>query len=95
MMKIYKVRQDIVLTKVCGEYLLIATKSALNYCPAVQHISKSAALLWEKMESGATIEELKETLKKNYRIPSGSVDIENDIRNLLEIMKETGYLLKN
>lgn len=94
MINVIKVRQDIVLTKICGEYLLVATKSAKDVCPAVQHISKSAAFLWKKMQIGATIDELKEDIMEHYHLPvETSIDIEDDIRNLLKEMKKAGYLL--
>ena len=92
-MRIYRARQDVVLTKVCGEYMLVATRSAQGKCPMVQHINASAALLWMSLEEGASIEDLKTVLSENYRIPHR--DYEEDVINLLTALNNAGYLLED
>ena len=93
--EVYRVRQDVILTQVCGEYILVSTKNAREHCPSAQHINKGAALIWKRLESGAAIDDLKEMMKKNFRIQERekSEKLENDIRIFLNELKEAGYLL--
>ena len=90
----YQVRQDVVLTQVCGEYMLVAIKKAKEYCPSAQHINKKAALLWNKLKTGASIDDLRELIQENYRIRKGDEErVDRDIVEFLKALKEAGYLL--
>ncbi len=53
-MKQYKLRPGVVLTEVCGEYLLIATKEAKAFCPFVTQINEQAAAFWRILEKANT-----------------------------------------
>lgn len=39
----YQIRPGVVLSEVCGEYLLLATMEASRYCPYVYQINETAA----------------------------------------------------
>ena len=49
-MKVYKLQPGVVLTEVCGEYLLVATKKAQGTCPYVTRINRQAAEYWRIVE---------------------------------------------
>ncbi len=90
-MTVYHTRPGVLLTQVCGEYMLVATREARKHCTYVQQINGSAAVLWERLEQGATVADLRKALEEKYRMPGR--DIGPDILNLLRIMEEAGYLL--
>lgn len=57
-MKEYKLRPGVILTEVCGEYLLVATKEAKAFCPFVTQINGQAAAFWHILEKANTAPEI-------------------------------------
>ena len=53
-----KLRDDIVLKRIDGVYVLIALKSAWDDCPFAIQIAPFAALIWQNMKSGRTESEI-------------------------------------
>ena len=62
-MMVYKTRRGIVLTEICGEYVLIAAKALLDRCPYLTQINESSAFIWKRMVEGATLEDLVSAVK--------------------------------
>ena len=92
MMK-YETRPGVVLTSICGEYLLVGTKEAREHCPYFSQISESAAFLWKQLQSGADLESLERAVLQEYEIedPAQAREL---IREFVEQMWERGYLLR-
>ena len=67
-MTVYKTRRGVVLTEICGEYVLIAAKALLDRCPYLTQINESSAFLWKRMMNGATLEELVIAVEDEYEI---------------------------
>ena len=89
----YQTRPGVLLCEVCGEYLLVAARAVLKYCPYVTQINETSAFLWGKMVSGSTLKELEEAVQAEYEID----DIEqanSAIYNFIQQMKELGYILE-
>ena len=64
----YQTRPGVLLCEVCGEYLLVAARAALNECPYVTQLNDSSAFIWRKMVSGATFEDLEKAVQEEYEI---------------------------
>ncbi len=54
-MKQYKLRPGVVLTEVCGEYLLVSTGYARDVCPYVLQINEQAAVFWRILEQESRV----------------------------------------
>ena len=52
-MERYKTRVGVVLTRVCGEWLLVSAAALKDLCPFVTVINESSAFLWNRLQSGA------------------------------------------
>ena len=92
-MEIYKLRPGVVLTEVCGEYLLVAAASAREHCPYVTLISESAAFLWERMKQGADLDALTAAAAEEYEAED-LVQIRTMILEFIRQMRESGYVLE-
>ena len=90
-MTVYKTRRGVVLTEICGEYVLIAAKALLDRCPYLTQINESSAFLWKRMMNGATLEELVIAVEDEYEI----LDVDETktaIDNIIKKMIEMNYL---
>ncbi len=92
-MTIYQTRPGVVLTEVCGEYLLVAAKKLLDTCPYVTQINESSAVLWRRLESGATLPELEQAVLDEYEIDDPA-QMRASILEFLRQMQEGNYLLE-
>ncbi len=92
-MERYETRPGVVLTNICGEYMLLAAKAAREYCPYMTQLNESSAFLWRRLESGAGPEEMERAVLKEYEIEDPAAAREA-IRNFLEQMLQLGYLLR-
>lgn len=57
----YELRQGIVFTRICGEYLLIPDRKASEICPSVKRLSILGAALIENIQK-------KDPIEKIYRV---------------------------
>lgn len=89
----YKTRPGVVLTPICGEYLLVAARSLLGECPYVTQINETSAFLWQRMIPGATREELLQAVTEEYEVDDTAA-CEAAIDSFLKQMLETGCLLE-
>ncbi len=89
----YKTRNGVLLTEVCGEYLLVATKSARQFCPFVTVLNESAAFVWHRLEPGATLPELEAAVAEEYEIGDPD-EARRMLLAMLEDLENKGYLLR-
>ena len=92
MMEQYKTRPGVVLTEICGEYLLLAAKAAREHCPYMTQLNESSAFLWRELENGAAPEELERAVLEEYEI-ADPASAREAIRGFVEQMLQLGYLL--
>ncbi len=59
----YKCRPGIVLTKICGQYVLIPTRAASEVCPHVLRLTLPAVFLWGAVKSEKPMSELEHAIK--------------------------------
>lgn len=91
-MERYKTNPGVVLTQVCGEYLLVAARSIRDKVPYVSQISESAAFLWKILEHGADESELFAAVENEYEIEDPA-NAKAAIHGTIEQLRESGYLL--
>lgn len=90
-MTVYKARRGIVLTEICGEYVLIAAKALLDRCPYLTQLNESSAFIWKRLSEGATLEELVSAVGDEYENVDGD-GIKAVIEDLIRSMVEMNYL---
>ena len=54
----FKLRDDVILEKVSGVYLLVALRSAWDVCPFALQIAPYAAYFWKAIQDGRSEEEI-------------------------------------
>lgn len=89
----YKTRPGVVLTPICGEYLLISARSLLGMCPYFTQVNETSAFLWEKLIPGASREELLQAVMQEYEVDDPSA-AGAAIDSFLNQMLEANYLLE-
>lgn len=90
----YQIRNGIVLEEILGRYLLISTEAAREKCHYIRLIDDITAYYWQMMEQGLTVDEMVECAHKQF----GEVtekQLKEDITELIQVLKELGYLLKD
>lgn len=69
-----KIKEGFKLRKVAGNYIVIATGKASKEFNGMINLNEVGAFLWERLEKGATKDELVNALLSEYEVP-------NDIAN--------------
>ncbi len=90
-MERYKARSGIVLTAVCGEHLLVATKKRTDECPFMTALNDSGAFLWKQLLDGATEEELLAAVAQEYEVEDPA-SLRKLIQGFLKQMRDMHYL---
>ena len=90
-MNLYRTREGVLLTDICGEYLLVADLNARKMCPYVRHINKTAAFLWNELEGTASEAELISALQSEYKISEEEARFA--VIGFLKQLEEKGYLV--
>lgn len=88
----YRTRPGVVLTSICGEYLLVSAKANLDVCHYVGRINESSAFLWGKLKDGATEADLIEAVKAEYEVEDADA-LRGIIGDFIKQMTELNYLL--
>ena len=91
-MERYKTRDGIVLTRVCGEWMLVAASALRDQCPFVTVVNESSAFLWKRLQSGADVEELERAVREEYEIEEPET-VRSVIEAFLQQMLEMNYLI--
>ena len=89
----FETRPGVVLTQICGEYMLLAAKAAREDCPYMTQLNESSAFLWRLLESGADRAALERAVLEEYEIEDPAAAGEA-IRIFIEEMLQRGYLLR-
>ncbi len=67
-MKRYIPRKEMVLLQVSGEWLLVATGSALHSCPYVSRLDPISAEYWRLLSDGVAFEEIVQHCLNKYHV---------------------------
>lgn len=88
----YRTRDGVVLTEVCGQYLLVSAEAIREFCPYVTQINESSAFLWKQLESGASLDELESAVAEEYELEDPAAAGEA-IRGFVQQMADMNYLI--
>lgn len=88
----YRTRPGVVLTGICGEYLLVAAKSAREFVPYVTQLNESSAALWEMLENGGNERTLEDGVTQIFEIED-RCSARTSIRTFIDQMVNLGYLI--
>lgn len=82
----YRIRDGIVMDRLCGIDLLIATLEARKTCPYVMQLNEASAFIWRMLFDGIGIEEMAQRAASKYQIPLqvASDTIMQFLNNLVE-----------
>ncbi len=93
-MEKYRLRKGVILTEICGEYLLVASPKARPYCKKVKKINKTAGRLLQLMgQSSFTVEDMVLLICEEYQVDNEG-GVLRDMELFLESLRENGYVLK-
>lgn len=90
----YRIRNGIVLEELLGKYLLISTEAVREKCVYIRRIEPIVAYYWDMMEKGLSIDEMVHQASAVFENTDKTVLLK-DILDLIEELKEYGYLLKD
>lgn len=82
-----KIRGEMVLREVAGEYILVPLGETALRLTGMISLSESGAMLWEKLSEGCTERELRERMVEEYEIDpeTAQADIEAFLNRLREL----------
>lgn len=87
----YKIRKGVQLVECCGEYLLISTLEAREYCPYIMSLNEASAYLWGLLSKQTELTDVVKEVANQYEI---SLELASKtIFEFIESLKENGYIL--
>ena len=92
-MEHYRTRPGVILTSICGEYLLLAAKAAREHCPYMTQLNESSAFLWKQLERGGDLEDLRTAVLEEYELDDPA-QAQEAIQDFMDQMMQLGYLLR-
>lgn len=88
----YKTRPGVVLTEICGEYVLVSASSIRELCPYVTQLNETSAFLWRRLVPGADLDDLMAALGDEYELDD-PLTARQAVESFLQQMLELNYLL--
>ena len=88
----WNLRDGVILTSVCEQYILVSCSAARRKCPYALRINDSAAFIWRQMEKGLSFEEIKAALYEEYEV-TDDTDLGEVIEEFIGALKENGYIV--
>lgn len=88
----YKIRKGVILSEICGEYVLVAAKELLDICPYVSQINESSAFLWKQLERGKNLSQIVQAVENEYET-GDDIDIQSAVESFIQQMLEMNYLI--
>lgn len=84
--------EDLIVREIAGEYILIPTGSAALKIHGMINLSESGYLLWDKLQSECTEEDLVEAILDEYEIDRETAA--EDVKAFIGQMEQIGLLEK-
>lgn len=85
-----KIKKQVVLRGVAGEYMLIPTGETVFEYNGIFMLTESGKFLWEHIEKGAEVDELKQLLMAEYEIDFDTAS--TDVDEFIEMLKTFGII---
>lgn len=89
----YKIRNDVVLIEICGEYLLISGKGVRDFCPYIIQLNDTAAYIWRMLEKEMDTNEMILSILSEFELDE-DIDIYAMLNEYIEILKSNGYIVE-
>lgn len=89
--EVLKIRENVILEEICGEYVLFAIKEAGEHCRYMQTLNETAGYFWKMLEEGLLFSKMVSKASGDFGISEDI--IEADLINLLNQFDEMNYLL--
>lgn len=87
----YQLRPGVILTEVCGEYLLVAAREARGKVAYARGLNSGGAYFWKLMEQGLSHDEIVAHAAGESGMEPASV--EAALKRLTEALTDAGYIL--
>lgn len=87
----YTIQPGIVLARVCGEALLVATREARGKCPYVKELNVTGAYFWTLLEQGMDPDAM--VLAASERFGLSPEAVRPGLLRFLDSLRDNGYLL--
>ena len=87
----YRARPGIVLTKVCGVYLLVPTRAASEHCPGILRLPLPLLFLWLGIRNGVGYEQFWPVFQGLLR--KSESESKELVDRSLQKLYEAGYLI--
>ena len=86
-MIILKIKNDFILKKIAGSYVVIPVRQQAVDFSGIIKLSETGAFLWQLLETGAERDELVEKLVESYLVDeaTASADVDRFIAKLSEV----------
>ena len=85
-----RVIDDLIVREIAGEYILVPTGSAALKIHGMINLSDSGYLLWNKLQSDCTEEELVDAILEEYEIDRETAN--EDVKAFISHMEQVGLL---
>lgn len=89
----YILRPGVIVTSICGEYLLVSSSACSEYCPRISQINEIAADICSELQKGHSIENINEYIEESYEIDE-KTNINEMVKRFIEELYQRGYLIK-
>lgn len=86
----YKVLEGVVLARVCGQNLLVATRKVWGKCPYTKSLSPLRGAFWQGITQGMNEDEIARELHEKYGFREEM--LKKHFRMFIESMKSCGYI---
>ena len=95
MHKKMRIKGELLLREIAGEFVLVPVGETALRIKGMICLSESGALIWKRLQTGATREELLQKLQDNYEIDADTAksDLESFLQSMtaLDLLQETDY----
>ncbi len=88
----YDVSENVVITQICGETLLVITGGAEGFTPTVMQLNETGLYLLREIQAGKTMEQLTALFIEEYEAPEEQ--IRTDVCRLVEELADRKILVK-
>lgn len=89
----YQIRDGIVLIEICDRHFLVSTTALRGICPYIVQINDSGAYIWNQLNAGSSITDIKKGIHENYEI-SMNADIDNYVDQFINELINANYLME-
>lgn len=88
----YKLLEGVVLTSVCDENLLVATRAASEKVPAIKELNETGAFVWQMLAQGESLEEMTAKTAAEYGI--SPAEARDGILDFIKVLQSAGYVIE-